>query len=153
MTETFAIVPASSRGLWILVILVLLLFAGITAMLVKTARGSTQSRFEISVEGLRLRGDLYGRVIPRSSLRGAEARVVDLRAEEGLAPRRRTMGTSFPGYHAGWFRLRNDEKALLYLTDRSRAVYVPTTEGYSLLLSPREPDRFVDRLREIAPGT
>lgn len=45
--------------------------------------------------------------------------------------------------------LRNGEEALLYLTDRRRAVYVPTTLGYSLLLS-EQPERFVERLRAIA---
>lgn len=60
------------------------------------------------------------------------------------------MGTGLPGYQAGWFRLTNGERALLYLTDRRRAVYVPTTAGYSVLLSPAEPDAFVSALRAIA---
>ena len=34
-----------------------------------------------------------------------------------LRPGLRTMGTGLPGYRAGWFRLRNGEKALLYLTE------------------------------------
>ena len=58
-------------------------------------------------------------------------------------------GTGLPGYQAGWFRLRNGEKALVYLTDRGRAVYVPTTAGYSVLLSPAEPDAFLAALRPI----
>jgi hypothetical protein len=67
-------------------------------------------------------------------------------------PARRTVGTGLPGYRAGWFRLRNGEKALLYLTDTSRAVYIPTTAGYSVLLSPAQPDEFVSALRAIAAG-
>jgi Bacterial PH domain len=65
----------------------------------------------------------------------------------------RRVGTAMPGYLSGWFRLRDGEKALLYLTDRTRAVYVPTRSGYSVLLSVTEPERFLARLREIAPGT
>lgn len=101
---------------------------------------------------MRLRGDLYGRFIPAVALRGDEARIVNLAAERELPPVARTMGTGLPGYRAGWFRLRNGEKALLYVTDGSRAVYVPTNRGYSLLLSPQNPERLVDRLREIAPA-
>ena len=59
------------------------------------------------------------------------------------------MGTGLPGYQSGWFRLRNGERALLYLTDRTRAVYVPTTAGFSVLLSPAEPDRFIAALQVI----
>jgi hypothetical protein len=85
-------------------------------------------------------------MIPASQLRTAEAVRVDFAASPELRPRRRTMGTGLPGYQSGWFRLHNGERALLYLTDRTRAVHVPTTEGYSLLLSPAEPDAFLAAL-------
>ena len=149
MTETFAIVPSTARPLWVVVPVALLLL-GVIALLFATTSGGRRARFEVSERGLRLRGDLYGRLIPPTSLRAAEARVVDLRAERELEPRRRTLGTAMPGYRAGWFRLRNGEKALLYVTDSRRAVYVPTTEGYSLLLSPQRPEEFLTRLREVA---
>jgi hypothetical protein len=35
---------------------------------------------------------------------------------------------------AGWIRLKNDEKALVYLTGRTAVLYVPTRQGYSILL-------------------
>ena len=60
------------------------------------------------------------------------------------------MGTAMRGYRSGWFRLRNGDRALLYLTDQTRAVYVPTTEGYSVLLSPADPDAFLVALRRSA---
>ena len=152
MVDTFPIVPAATRGLWILVAVLVVVFAAITALLVTSARGATRTQFELSTEGLRVRGDLYGRLIPPSSLRGGAARMVDLRAERDLQPRLRTMGTAVPGYRAGWFRLRNGRDGLLYLTDRWRAVHVPTTAGYDLLISPQEPERFLERLRAIAPA-
>ena len=149
MTEVFPIVPAQSRFMWWLVALVFIILALVMAILVKSANGARSSRFEVSDAGLRLRGDLYGRMIPASALRGREARVVDLRVERTLTPASRRAGTAVPGYNSGWFRLQNGEKALLYLTDRTRAVYMPTNEGYSVLLSPRNPEQFVARLRAI----
>jgi len=56
------------------------------------------------------------------------------------------MGTGLPGYQAGWFRLRNGDRTLVYLTDRSKAVYVQTTDGYGVMLSPQEPDKFLAAL-------
>lgn len=149
--DTFPIVPGSSRGLWVFVAVILVVVGIAMALLFVTARGATTSRFELSDAGLRLHGDLYGRMIPASALRGGATRIVDLANTHELQPRWRTMGTAFPSYRAGWFKLRNGEKALLYLTDSRRAVYVPTTGGYSLLLSPQEPERFVERLRAMAP--
>jgi hypothetical protein len=146
--QTFGIAPAGLRSLWILAPVGLIL-AGTTALLVMTLLGSWTARFEISAEGLRLRGDLYGRFIPARELRPAEAKRVDLTAEPGLVPRHRRWGTGLPGYQSGWFQLANGDDALLYLSDRSRAVYVPTTRGHALLLSPKDPDAFMAALRAL----
>ncbi|HEY7188401.1 MAG TPA: PH domain-containing protein [Vicinamibacterales bacterium] len=144
--QVFAIAPATIKGIYLLWGIVLLAMTVAIGAVAFATTGARMSRFEVSSEGLRLRGDLYGRLIPLSELRIDSARRVSLDADPDLAPRRRTMGTGLPGYQAGWFRLRNGEKALLYLTDRSRAVYVPTTSGYSVLLSPADPDAFLRAL-------
>ncbi len=123
------------------------------SLLLLSARGSTGSRFEVSDDGLRIHGDLYGQLIRTTSLRGGAARIVDLDVDTAFAPKRRTMGTAVPGYRSGWFRLRNGREALVYLTDRNKAVHAPTKAGFDLLLSPQNPERFVERLREIAPGS
>ena len=152
MTESFAIAPAHLT--WALAILIPagVILVGAIVMLAVTVAGSQSARFELSPEGLRLRGDLWGRLVPAAALRGADARAVSLSAEPQLAPAKRTMGTGLPGYASGWFRLRNGDKALVYLSDRSRVVYVPTTLGFDLLISPRDPARFLAKLRQIAPA-
>ena len=146
--NTFPIAPAESRYLWFLIPVILILL-GAMVLIGTSVRGAHSSSFEIRPDGLRLRGDVYGRLIPKAQLRVDLARRVDLTGEEELRPKWRRMGTGLPGYQAGWFRLRNGEKALLYLTDRTRTVYVPTTAGYGLLLSPADPDGFLSRLRAV----
>src|ERR1041385_4397029 len=150
--NVFPIAPAESRYLWSLIpvtVLLLGVLIGGVGLLATSVRGAQASRFEIAGDGLRLVGDLYGRVVPKRDIRVDGARRVDLAREAGLQPKWRRIGTALPGYQAGWFRLRNGEKALLYLTDRTRAVYIPTTAGYSLLLSPADPDAFLSRLRAV----
>ena len=150
--NVFPIAPAESRYLWLLIpvtVLLLGVLIGGVGLLATSVRGAQASRFEIAGDGLRLVGDLYGRVVPRRDIRVDGARRVDLAREAGLQPKWRRIGTALPGYQAGWFRLRNGEKALLYLTDRTRAVYIPTTAGYSVLLSPADPDAFLSRLRAV----
>jgi hypothetical protein len=109
--------------------------------------GSQRARFEAGDGGLVLHGDLYGRTIPRAAIVESGVRVVDLAREPALRPIRRTLGTAIPGYRSGWFQLANGEKALLYVTDERRVVYVPTTAGYSLLLSPTDPEGLTGTLR------
>lgn len=149
MTETFPIIPAQIRLLGMGLPL-LLIFVGVLGLLGASAYGARASRFEVSSEGLRLRGDLYGRLVPASALRLDEARAVNLRTDTALAPKWRTLGTAVPGYRSGWFRLRNGEKALLYVTDLTHVAYVPTTRGYSVLLSVPDPEAFVASLRGAA---
>ena len=148
MTESFVIAPAGSRPLWLLIPVALVLLV-VFSVLMLSLRGGTSAQFDVSPEGLRLRGDLYGRLVPASVLRTAEARGVNLATEPALRPRFRTLGTGLPGYQAGWFRLGNGEMALVYLTDPARAVYIPTTAGYSVLVSPTNPDRFLSALKRL----
>src|SRR5215471_3832330 len=131
--QVFDIAPAAARLLWILLSIPVVVLIAVVGVLGAAASGSRSARAEVSPAGLRLRGDLYGRLIPPDQIRGSAAVRVDLVARPELVPVRRTVGTALPGYQAGWFRLRSGEKALVYLTDRHRAVYIPTTQGYSLL--------------------
>ena len=51
------------------------------------------------------------------------------------------------GFAAGWFRLANGEKSLIYLTDRTRVLYLPTDQGYSVMVSSHEPERLLAALQ------
>ena len=150
--EVFTIAPATSRALWLILLVPGLILIVVTWVLGSAVLGSQTARFEVSAEGLRLRGDVYGRTIPIEQIRTSDARRVDFSAMPELTPRMRTMGTGLPGYRSGWFRLRSGERALLYLTDRSRAVYVPTRAGYSVLLSPADPAGFLRALQSARPA-
>jgi hypothetical protein len=147
--QTFPIAPAEFKAMWFIVAIVLFVMLLAGSLLATAVRGSRSSTFAVSPEGLRLRGDLYGRFIPAGHVRGGEARRVDFTVSPELQPRRRTMGTGMPGYQAGWFRLQNGDKALVYMTDSRRAVYVPTTEGYAVLVSPADPDAFVSAVSTL----
>lgn len=144
--QAFDIAPSSARPLYFFLPIALVMLVAFSILLVSLL-GASRSRFEISAEGLRLRGDLYGRLVPRAQLRLDEARRIDLTSEAEYQPRYRTMGTALPGYRSGWFRLRNGGKALLYLTDFHRAVLIPTSAGYSILVSPSDPSAFLAALR------
>lgn len=148
--DIFAISPASPKPLWLLGIICILL-AIILAALAYTAYSSRQSRVEIDSNRIKLVGDFWGREIPFKLINVSDARVLNLTESPEYAPKRRTFGTGLPGYSSGWFRLRNGEKALIYLTRRHDVVYLPTFDSYSLLLSVEEPARFIKTLQQYKP--
>ena len=144
--EVFSISPASAKPLWFLAIITLILTL-VLAVLVYTGYSSLNSRVEITSDRLRLVGDFWGRSIPLESLEVSEARLVDLNRGSAYSLQRRTLGTGLPGYASGWFRLRNGEKALVYLTRSDRIIYVPTSLGYALMLSVEQPEKFIATLQ------
>ena len=88
----------------------------------------------------------------RWALRVDESHILKLEKTSQFWPTRKTVGSNLPGYYSGWFKLRSGEKALLYVTDRRQVVYVPTTKGYSVMLSVREPQRLLEALGRQAAG-
>ena len=149
MNEVFPIIPASGRIFWFLAPVASLLL-GLLGLFGYITHASRNVQFQVSHEGLRIRGDIYGRMVPAVSLISAESKQVDLRRDTSYRPTLRTNGIGLPGYRSGWFRLRNGEKALLFLTDASRVVYIPTRNGYSLLLSVENPELFMQSIRRIS---
>src|SRR3989442_12608601 len=91
----FPIAPAESRYLWFLIPVIVILL-GVMALLATSLRGAHASRFEIRADGLRLEGDLYGRLVPKSQLRVALARRVDLGRAGQRRARWRPFGTAVP---------------------------------------------------------
>jgi len=151
MSKVFQLVPASDKTLWVLGGIAFLLI-GILCLLGYLAYSSRHIRFEISPEGLTISDRLYGRTISAESLVVEEAKRVDLSGVSEYRLRIRTNGVGLPGYRAGWFRLQSGEKALVFVTDLERVVYVPTREGYSVLLSVVAPEEFLEALTSAVAG-
>ena len=107
---------------------------------------SRRVRFELDPQGLRIRGP-YGRLIPRESIDLENARMVDLKNDSSYRRAIRTNGIGMPGFAAGWFRFKGGRSALLFVTDRTKVVSIPTHLGYEVLLSPAEPEAFLSDLQ------
>jgi hypothetical protein len=150
MKQVFTIIPGTNAPLWMALGLAILMIA-LAALFIYLAMATRNVSFEVSGEKLKITGDLYGRAIPISTLKLEEMRAMNLKHEHEYRPRWRTNGVGMPGYLSGWFKLRNGNKALLFVTDQSRVVYIPTLNGYTLIVSTQRPDAFMDALRASAP--
>ncbi|MDJ0615870.1 MAG: PH domain-containing protein [Calothrix sp. MO_192.B10] len=145
MPEVFKIIPAPAKALWLLGLFALIMTA-VICLMGYAAYSCRHVQFELSNTELRIKGDIYGRNIPITSLVVNQSHKVDINRGSAYQPTRRTNGISLPGYRSGWFKLHNGEKALLFVTEPHNVVYLPTTDGYSLLMSVQEADRFLRSL-------
>ena len=80
-------------------------------------------------------------------LRLNEARIVKLSENRPLHPVSRTNGTGAPGFSAGWFVLRNGEKAFLLVADTDNVLYIPSRE-FALMVSLNNPEGFLANLKK-----
>lgn len=153
MKDTFLLVPASSHYTGIAAILLFsLLLMGIAffALISYSRYTSRRTCFKITEGGLQIdkTGYGYGRFIPRESISISDMATINLHTNKDLSIQGRTNGIGLPGFSYGWFKLSNGEKSLLFVTDRSNIVYIPTTDGYSLMLSVQDPATFSQAMRE-----
>lgn len=146
MAQTFSIAPAGA-GPMVLFTLIALVLAGVGIGVGRSVLASRGAKFEVSARGLALQGDWWGREIPRAAIRADEVRIANLGEERDLQPVSRRFGTGLPGYAGGWFRLRNGQRALVYLTNQRRVVVVPTQLDYVVLVSPANPEGLVAALQ------
>ena len=142
--QVFRIVPASNTPLVFLTLVMLLLLA-LMVVFVYFGFLSKQMTFNVTSEGLTVSGWPYGRTLSLDKLDVDGAAVVSLKGTP-YAPRFRSNGVGLPGYKLGWFRLENGERGLLFVTEPERVVYLPTLEGYSLLMSVAEPEALLETL-------
>jgi hypothetical protein len=151
MERVFGIIPASSGAytfIWIFSVVIGVILIGVILLLALVGYQSRHAVFTVNDEGLSIGPGLYSRFIPKEKIDAEGVRVIDINAETAYKPKWRTNGAGLPGFNAGWYKLQNGEKALLFVTDRTSVVYIPTTDNYSVMLSVKEADEFVDLLRD-----
>ena len=146
-SQVFPIIPAHASVYLILIPILLVVFIG-GGVATYAAFASRHVKFEVSRDGVTIRGDMYGRFVPKDKMVLKSARAVDVAQDDTLAPKWRTNGTSYPGYKSGWFRLKDDSKALVFITDPHHVVYIPTVDGSSLMMSVADPDGFLAALKQ-----
>ncbi|MCE1246208.1 MAG: PH domain-containing protein [Firmicutes bacterium] len=150
--KVFPIAPVSSSAATGLLFAVLLVILLVFFMVGYVFYSMKNCRFEVNNQGLQVRGDMYSRLIPYKSIKMDGIKMLDLSCgrDSEYQPSFRTNGAALPGYLSGWYRLKNKEKALLFVSDKTKVIYIPTGEGFSVLLSPDEPQAFLDALKASA---
>jgi hypothetical protein len=113
-------------------------------------RALRRHRIEVGDDGLEIASAFYKRRLALAELKLDEARVVDLEERTELKPAGKSNAVSMPGFHGGWFRLRNRRKAFVAMTAGSRVLWLPTRNDYDLLLQPRHPQALLEHLRKLA---
>lgn len=145
MNKIFPIIPAPNYTLWAIgIFCVIMLMLNVLFGYIAYSVGHVQ--FQLSDQYLTITGDIYGTKLSKNTLKIDQVKLINLDIDKPYQPKWRTNGVGLPGYLSGWFRLRNKEKALLFVTDTKKVVYLPTNKGYSIMMSMKEPEEFIKTL-------
>jgi uncharacterized protein YqjF (DUF2071 family) len=88
----------------------------------------------VTGEDLSIKSLVYGVTMPLNKINSGGIRQLNLQSEEEYNIRRRVNGIGLPYYTVGWMRLNNGNRALVYLSDKTNVVLIPTDE-YDVLYS------------------
>jgi hypothetical protein len=106
-----------------------------------------QNRSSLTVDGetLTLSVPWYGRTVALSEVLIDQVRVLESH-EDDWSLRWRTNGIGLPQYQVGWFRTKGGHRVLAART-QGPMILIPTTKGYSLVVSLSQALEFVEGLR------
>ena len=150
--EVFPMAASAVKTGWLTALFggMLVLWLGLFFFLNHMIRGAAEAEIALRSGKLVVRGAFYRRDIPLADVDVDGARTEDLGQKGAKSLKWRINGVGLPDLSAGWYGLRDGEKALVFVTDKSRAVYVPTRLGYAVVVSPGDPQRFLAALRRAA---
>ena len=149
-SQIFQISPIISKGFSLSMIGFAILWLGVIALFVGIMVSAHNIQYAINPQGLTIKNAIfYGRTIRKDEIAIDGARIINLNEEPAYKPALRTNGIGLPGFQSGWFRLKNKEKALLFVTDYQKVLYLPTTKHYSLLISVTDPETMLEKMKEM----
>ena len=134
----------SEMPLWLLG---LLLGIG-PAILIAAAMGVRNPQAKLGKDGLSIKVSFIDKQWAISAIDRANAALVNLESRQELRPKWKLWGAAMPGLSSGLFKLYDGRKAHVYITDRSKVVYLPTQSG-PVLISLERPREFLDTLQAL----
>jgi hypothetical protein len=105
--------------------------------------------YTLTPETLAIHDCFYPVTVNAANVDVEQIRIVDLAADTNWRPTARTNGFANSHYHSGWFRVANGQNVRMYWADSKRLVLLPPEgDGAAVLLETKEPEKFVDEVRQ-----
>jgi hypothetical protein len=77
-----------------------------------------------------------------------EIQTINLNKNNGYKISHKMNGTSLPNFHLGWMKLKNDNKALFFITNKENVVLIPTKD-FVILFSMEKTEDFIHIINKI----
>ena len=130
----------------VMIIFMIIMSLGVIGLMVGVISASKNTSISIKDNEIIINSFMYGRKIPIENILVNEIQKINLNDSE-YNIRIRTNGISLPYFKSGWMRLRNQKKALVYITNMENVLLIPTKD-FVVLFSMERIDEFINKLKE-----
>ena len=131
----------------VMIIFMIIMSLGVIGLMVGVISASKNTSISIKDNEVIINSFMYGRKIPIENILVNEIQRINLNDSE-YNIRIRTNGISLPYLKSGWMRLRNQKKALVYITNTENVLLIPTKD-FVVLFSIEKTDEFINKLKKI----
>jgi hypothetical protein len=133
----------------IVVVLMLVIIIPLIILTIGIMSSIKNTTLTLTEKELIIKSAFYGRKIPLENIIIDGIKEISLDEDTEYNLSFRTNGTALPQFKSGWFRLKDREKALVFITDKNSVVLIPTKD-YLLLFSMDNIDEFINKIKQIA---
>ena len=142
--ETMAQPKGLQNFIPIIIFVIIILF--LISLIVGFLYSMKNTSISINDNEIIIKTFLYGRKILITDVLANEIKTIDLNQNSEYKISVRINGISLPNFHLGWMRLKNGEKALVFLTNREKVLLLPT-KNYLVLFSMERTEEFINALK------
>jgi hypothetical protein len=131
-----------------MVVLILVIVIPLTILTIGIMSSLKNTTLTLTEEELIIKSAFYGRKIPLENIMIDGIKAISLDEDTDYDLAMRTNGTALSQYKSGWFRLKNHEKALVFITDKNSVALIPTKD-FLLLFSMDNIDEFINKIKTL----
>ena len=131
----------------VMIIFMIIMSLGVIGLMVGVISASKNTSISIKDNEVIINSFMYGRKIPIENILVDEIQRINLNDPE-YNIRTKRNGIDLPYFKSGWVRLRNQKKALVYITDTENVLLMPTKD-YIVLFSMERIDEFINELKKM----
>jgi hypothetical protein len=146
MNTVFPIIQPAREAYIILAIISILLVA-ITIFFIGATISVNNTKCIFEDNRIKINSFQYGTSVNYAEIAISNVKLINIKSEPEYDLKIRSNGIGLPGLKTGWFKLNNGERALAFITNPEKVIYIPTSRNYSVLLSIEDGNGFIEELK------
>lgn len=124
-----------------------------TYLALRKANSADRVKFVLGQHALTVEGDYFAERISLMDIDWSQSKPINLVQAKQYDLKWRTLGKATPGFYSGEYTLMNGDLATVFISDKSKVLYLKKKSGACVLLSVDNPGSALDIIRRQAQAS